>query len=314
MLDFINNAIFPIFRRFTADDHLPYRNIYENHYIPYASLSLPYLLTWQDIDHTLEISRLDDCIVLRYNNPYHDNQRNYLLVEPSVSEEHVRKIYELENYPNDTIIKEEPSTLVTQLKESDRLTIANDRDTFEYLYDVSQQATLDTPRDRHKRYQKLYFERTYPAITIRYIEYPTAEDEQLMYDLSHRWRITVHTPNTPEASEHHPERPSLNFSIQSLEAVTERSALMVFVDGEPVSFVIFSVHDNTAVASHMKVNYEFKYIFDYTFYRLVNELKTRNVTYINLEEDLGIAGLRHHKSLLHPLTMLEKVNITYRSK
>jgi hypothetical protein len=277
-------------------------------------LSLPYLLTWQDIDHTLEISRLDDCIVLRYNNPYHNGQRNYLLIEPSVSEEHVRKVYELEGYPNYTIIKEEPSTLLTQLKENDRLTLTKDRDTFEYLYDVSQQAALDTPRDRHKRYQTLYFERTYSGITIRYIEHPKAKDEKLMYDLSHKWRITVHTPDTPEASEHHPERPSLNFSIQSLEVVKERSALMVFVEGEPVGFVIFSIHGNTAVASHMKVNYEFKYIFDYTFYRLVKELKERSVTYINLEEDLGIAGLRHHKKLLHPLMMLEKVNITYLQK
>jgi hypothetical protein len=63
---------------------------------------------------------------------------------------------------------------------------------------------------------------------------------------------------------------------------------------------------NTAGGNFLKVDYSVRNIFRYTVYQLAIKLRQDGIKEINIEQDLGIEGLRSFKKHLSPLRMLEK--------
>jgi hypothetical protein len=58
---------------------------------------------------------------------------------------------------------------------------------------------------------------------------------------------------------------------------------------------------------HLKCDYHYAGIFDAACYSVFAELDRLGYDTVNLEQDLGKAGLRSHKSLLRPAQLLEKL-------
>lgn len=135
MYDFLDDAVFPDFRRFALTDIEPYRKIYEKFYIPYADISPANLLVWFDINHTLEISCLDEALILRYDNPFDNHEKNYIVLEQEVSEAHIELIYKLPGKKNTVRIKEEPANITKSLTSSKTLSLIDNVDSYEYILD-----------------------------------------------------------------------------------------------------------------------------------------------------------------------------------
>lgn len=311
MYDFLRDAQFPHFRKFTSADYLPYTDIYKKFYAPYADLSPANLVEWLDLDDTLEISLLDKALVLRYQNPFENGEINYLLLEPRVSKHHVEQIYALASpKKGHSVMREQPRALFTALENDSDLAITLNRDSDEYILDTIQHATLLGPQFYRKRYEINAFERLVAGkkIRIRTEHKATKKDRQLLLELLNQWPLTANPINS---SRDNREREVIIKAIEALNALP-RSFAILSLDQEPIAFILYAVYGNTAIIGHVKVNYELPYVFDYALHRFAKSLKRQNVPYINFEQDLGVKGLRLHKEQLRPLKMLQKVDVSLR--
>lgn len=306
MYDFLNDALFPKFRKFIPEDYSPYRTVYEMYYAPHADISVANLVAWLDIDHTLEISRLDDAIVLRYRNPFEYDSENYLLLEPNLSKEHVRQIYDLA-LPADNVMREHPKALLSKLENDPDILLVPNRASCEYILDVEQHASVLGGSFYRQRYEVTAFERIHSgrSLMMQIKEFASDDDKQLLFDLLSRWQLTANVSNSSKVNH---ERRAISRAIESLD-VLQRPFAILLLDDKPIAFSLFAIYGDTAIVGHVKVDYEYRFIFDYMVHRLAKAFKDRSVKYINFEQDLGIEGLRLHKSRLRPIRMLEKVDI-----
>lgn len=311
MYDFVNDALFPTFRKFTTEDYLPYQIVYQQLYAPYADISPANLFSWFDIDNTLEISRLDNALVLRYENPFEKNAPNYLLLEPIVSKEHVYKIYAHAPAGYACVMYEQPRSFLSKLESDPAFLITPNRASDEYILDVAQHTNVLGSSFYRQRYEVHAFERAqkHKKISMRMKQTATAKDKKLLHDLLSRWQLTANASNS---SKENREREAISRAIDSL-TLFHRPFAILFLDNTPVAFSLFALYGDTAIVGHVKVDYEYAFIFDYMVHRLARLFARRSITYINFEQDLGIEGLRAHKSKLRPVRMLEKANIMPRS-
>jgi hypothetical protein len=307
MYDFLNDALFPDFRRFTTKDIAPYKKVYEITYVPYADISPANLLVWFDINHTLEISRLDDAIVLRYDNPFDHDEKNYILLEHDVSEQHVRAIYALPGNQHTTRIREQPASLAKSLTKSPTLLLVDNIDSYEYILDNHLLANLKGGRISRLREEVNYFTRNNETISVEHIKSFTPKKKLLLNNIIDGWSLTAQ-PEPKGQQIPNLERRALTTAIALVDKL-QRQVMIVSVGDQPVGLAIYAIYGNTAIIGHVKVDYGFKSAFSYTTHRLAKLLLEQGVEHMNFEQDLGIEGLRHHKTLLRPVKMLTKVDI-----
>jgi hypothetical protein len=307
MYNFLNDALFPTFRKFTTGDFLPYQLVYKKYYAPYADISPANLLAWFDIDNTLEISRLDDAIVLRYENTFEHNSINYLLLEPKVSKEHVIAIYALAPSLGNCILREQPRALLANLEEDPTFQITSNRASSEYILDVEQHVMVTGGAFYRQRYEVRAFERANQGkkLELRMTVSASNKDKELLKSLLSQWQLTANAANSTKENR---EREAISRAIASLDE-TDRPFAILFLDAKPIAFSLFAFYGDVAIVGHVKVDYEYPFVFDYMVHRLAKLFKDHAIKYINFEQDLGIEGLRSHKSRLRPVRMLEKADI-----
>ncbi len=312
MYDFLNDALFPKFRKFVSEDYSSYTAIYKKYFAPHADISPANLLEWLDIDDTLEISRLDDAIILKYNNPFEDNDINYLILEPVVSKDHIQKVYKHAGIDSRCIIREQPKLLVEHLENDSDLVLAPNRTSNEYILDVNQHASVEGTEFYRQRYEVRAFERIYSGrvLSLEVIQTATKDHKSLLSNLLGTWQLTANIANSLKDNR---EREAIERAIESLNFLN-RPVAILFLDDQPVAFALFATYGDTAIVGHVKVDYDFPFIFNYMVHRLAKHFAKGSIRFINFEQDLGIDGLRAHKRRLRPIRMIEKVDITLRAK
>lgn len=310
MYDFLNNAIYPNFRKFTDRDFIPYYNIYIKWFAPYADISPVNLLSWFDIDGSLEISRLDDAVILCYDNPFENLTKNYIILEPKVSIAHIDAIYSLGTEAVPVSLKEQPATLYQDIPDNSPFIFTENRDSFEYIFSTYEQSVLHGNSFSRQRRRIGLYERQHERslIEVNYRETVAAQDKALMINIINSWKLTAEVTDDRENREFE----ALLQAIQTSDLFIERKCLFLYINGKAVAFSLFSLYGDTANVAHIKVDYTIKYTFDYVTYLLARELNKRNIDFMNFEQDLGIPGLRDHKTRMRPVKMLKKIDITRR--
>ncbi len=91
----------------------------------------------------------------------------------------------------------------------------------------------------------------------------------------------------------------------------EMRCLVVRLDGAPISFMVFQLlpQSGCVVANHMKADYDVGGASAFMLHVFARELVTAGVHTMNMEQDLGIPGLRIHKERWRPVAMLKKYTV-----
>lgn len=83
------------------------------------------------------------------------------------------------------------------------------------------------------------------------------------------------------------------------------------INGELKAFIIYEKLGNQWCVGHFwKADTNYKGIYRYLMYGLAEKLATEGYRHFNIEQDLGIAGLKHMKRLFCPIGRLKKYTIT----
>ena len=84
---------------------------------------------------------------------------------------------------------------------------------------------------------------------------------------------------------------------------------ILYIEDRPVAFIVGEeLNKETLVIHFEKGNNNYHGVYPMVFHEYINSIN--NYSYINREQDLGIAGLRKSKLSYHPVKFIKKYNIT----
>lgn len=298
---------FPNFRPFNVADIDWYNSFYiKNGLNPYADAHFGNLLTWLDINNDLNISVIrDDAVVFKYTNPLNSNEINLLPLAHNLTNDDIEKITNyIKGCGSLASIQEIPSTICRNL-DKDRWRIEEFRDSYEYVYSVKEQSELIGPEFSNHRRVRSHFERTYlkDDIIISLSDCSNEDSSKLIINFIEHNKLN----HSEEAEVNNKYESNVIKKSQKLSSYLHKKLMTIKINGRVVAIVIISFLDQKTISlNHIKVDYSIRDIFNYTFYRLAKLLDEMDIDEINLEQDLGIDGMRIHKEKLRPSRMLEK--------
>lgn len=178
-----------------------------------------------------------------------------------------------------------------------------DRDYFEYIYQVSDLVSLSGKKFQPKRNHINQFKRLYPNYSYKEL---TASLIPLCLDLYKEWQ-SIHLSKYPDA-DLVDEKISVDLAFKYYYLLELKGGVL-FVDNKIVAFTYgeqitsdtFAIHAEKALHSV------------HGAYPMINQLfaeqEAKNFVYINREEDLGIESLRQAKMSYHPFMFLRRGSV-----
>ena len=184
---------------------------------------------------------------------------------------------------------------------NNKFTVEDSQNLYEYIYNTKDLAYLEGPNYYNKRNEVKSFFRKYEGrIEIRKIEEKDVPNIKSLYKM---WLGSNDDRNN---------NPQLRFENIALDVAFDNYkdlgiiGIIIYIDNNVAGFIIGAkLNDDYVDAMIEKGNITYKGVYkvlNSEFPKMcVNEFK-----YINLEEDLGIEGLRNMKLLYHPSHLIKK--------
>jgi hypothetical protein len=195
------------------------------------------------------------------------------------------------------LLNDTNAALVKELY-GDRVTIRNDRDSFDYLYERSNLAHLSGKKFHAKRNHISRFFREHEDSSVEEICERNFDD---VLSVTERWSARQESDSG-----------ELDIIRDALDHFDELGmfGLLLYVEGRPVAMTLGSrVNDEVC-----DVNFEKAVEIDSAYAVINNEFAKRYDTfaYLNREEDMGLDGLRKSKLSYHPDILLRKSSAIFK--
>ena len=303
--------IFPDFRikKFTVDLRSEYLNYYKN-FEPYSDYSFSNLMVWLDLNNDLEIANDAENIIFKFSNPFQGNSLNLTLLGRNNPIASINKILE---YEKKLGIKQEivmvPESVISgQSIDNNKLKITEDLDNRDYIFSIEE--TYYSKGEKYDDYRHKinnFLSNHHTDLNYKDLDIRDFSSKKLIINSMHLWgspdRITNNDKSNIEG-----------LAIDRYLKISDKAChcIGIFIGGKLESFSLFQLppQKDFAIGNHIKCNYAYKYIFDFTYCCTINKLFSQNIKYINGEQDLGIPGLRIHKREMNPVGYLKRYTIT----
>lgn len=293
---------YPIFRKIDPKDESWYNTFYSD-FEPHADFCFSNLNCWLDINDDLCLSRLEGNLVYRFTDVLGSAGLNisYSIFGKSAPDIALN-ILAADKPKRLTMV---PDFFIRELKNKQHA-IQSDRDNWDYVYDANEFSSLSGPAYKRIRYQIKSFTQAHEdhcEISIHNLSKKLGED--LLRELN-SWERAYQFGNDPEEIEN-----IALFRRLISHAHHATKIVLLKINKRTEAFTVYSEppQKEYAIIHHIKCSYRYDHLFDYLFYKTVAKLESDGKRFVNLEQDLGIPGLRHHKQLLRPTLLLKKYNI-----
>ena len=176
------------------------------------------------------------------------------------------------------------------------------RDHAEYLYKAETLAALEGGEMQKRRAELRRFERNYgDRITVKDIGNETAEDIRAFQRTWLAERIEAGASEMSLTA----ENDAVTRALDSL-SVLRPGGVVLYLDGRVCGYEIgFGISENTFDSMFAKGDRNVKDVYRKIHNEMAMTARDAGYAYINLEEDLGDAGLRKTKTEYHPIALIE---------
>lgn len=185
-----------------------------------------------------------------------------------------------------------------------KFSISEDRDNFDYILSTEKLSTMKGSKLYNKRKQLNRFLNEHKGVA--YLEDITSPDTQKkILDFVRFW----------EKNHTHPESINKNewFAIERILKLAEHVDMYVmflYVEKQIAGFSIFEILKNGyAVHAFQKADHKYSGVYEFLNHEVAKHLNDLNIKHLNIEQDLGLAGLRQAKTAYDP-TFLKKYTVT----
>lgn len=302
-----NLPLFPSFRSIDTTDSQWYVEFYEK-FDPYADFCFANLMTWLNINDDLVIAQLNNNVIFKFTDIFSNNplEPSISILGSSLANETIQKL--IGNAPSTYMLTMLPECLMHEI-DLDFISITENRDNWDYVYHIPTFLSLGGPEYKRLRYQINSFKKSYEKnIKTTFTKLTGGQEGKELISLLRNWKSAYQFGNDPEEV----ENIALQRRLISLNGAGCH-VLRLYINNKIEGFLITTILPNKgyAIIHHIKCSYKFNYLFDYLFYSALGLLADHGLTHVNLEQDLGIEGLRQHKLLLRPSAFLKKYSVNW---
>jgi hypothetical protein len=276
--------------------HSHYKN-----FEPYSDLNVVNL--WGYMSDSARWFQFGDTVVYELWR-YTSNEKYYSILGKNDSARALKQLLSSEQTNESLVLDNIPHTTIKHLvKNIPDLEYTEDHDNHDYIFKVESMANFSSRklRKRHASYRKLI--RSHPGIQVRLLDQNTATDKRAMFVLFKQW-VKARKSEDWQA-EHKALKKALNikdFPIICIGAF-HNDKLIGFTVNEPVKNGYYQGHFG-------KVNYSYPSLGLLLEHETAKFMNAHfHSKFINLQQDLGIEGIRYYKNSLGPCKKLKKYKI-----
>jgi hypothetical protein len=283
---------------------------YFQRYPPHISeLTFTNLFIWRDY-YGLQFIEKEDHLLLfsedflgKWEAPINEDIQPLFFLPP-IGEDPDKMIIQIFHHFDEIEFRRVPSRLIQNLqKRSDsegiNLSIQEDRDNWDYVYDKTELMELSGNKYRSKRRLLEKFQEEYD------FEFHLVTEELLekCRELQNKWCIINECQKNKDLEQ---EQNAIFELFDNFSALDVRGGL-ILVDDKPAGYTFGEPLNNNTSVIHL----EKAHTYYEGSYQAINNLFlehccSENIEYINREQDLGVPGLRKAKQSYHPEYMVEK--------
>lgn len=304
----MNNQLplFPNFRELTIEDKKDVDQFLKS-LPPYSDFLFSSLWCWNTIPPSIKISTLHNNLVLVM--PDYVTNKEFVTFLGSNKIEETLDI--LLNYSkNQTfeavlrLLPEHNFKDYDLVKLHRRYHFIEDRDSFDYILSVEKLSTMQglySKKNKVKLFQKNYKYK----VAVEDLNQKSVQEKVM--EFSKNWFRTHNKPATVNKNE-----------LLAIEKILKHSkelnaqVICVYVNNELIGFSIFEIFNKDyAIHGFQKANRDYKGIYEFIYHQMANYLKKQNCLYLNIEQDLGLEGLRQAKLGYNP-QFLKKYSISHK--
>ncbi len=195
-----------------------------------------------------------------------------------------------------------PASLAERFRAEERFTVTPDRDNADYLYRMSDLADLPGRRYDGKRNHLKKFRSSCHA-EYRALDAQSAGAAKAFIG---SWCVLKDCDKSESLAA---ERAAV-FEMLESAALLGIEGGVLFVKGEPEAFIVGEeLNPETLVVHALKANPALGGAYQAILNEFLSRLRGR-FAYVNLEQDLGVEGLRRAKESYHPLRLVEKYTLS----
>lgn len=297
--------VFPAYKKLELSDKKDIELIAKK-FAPYSDYNFVSLWVY-NTENDFQISKLHDNLVIRF--------RDYITNEPFYSflgnSEILSTIKILLNYVQSkkipSILKLIPESNLSGNKAIfDKFLITEDRDNFDYILSIAEFCNLEG--EKYKSHRKVInrFNNRYSNCNAKLLNLVDLEIQNQIIELFFVWE-----------KEKEKKRDETIHELTAIKRIfadpkyLNLLAMGLYHNNNLISFQIVDVINSKYVDSHFfKADPKYDGASHALRYAFSHELKKLGYEYINIEQDLGITGLRNKKASWKPITFLKKYTIT----
>lgn len=299
------------FRKFDLSTKNKYCEFYRQ-LPPYSDFSFNNLMVWLDQNDDLEYAVVNNNFVFRFSNALDHGKKTYTVIGTSKADETIEKIFNtICQDDSSQALKMVPRCFIDSLSDERKndLDIAEEVDNRDYIFDVADTHIAKGKKYEHLRRRLRYFSSHYSdGVIIKPIDLAVYKDQKALINGMHSW----HSTRSITANDKLRIEGSAIDRYLRLSTSLDAKCIAVFIDGQMEAFSIFHIppQDGYAIGNHIKCNYNYRYIFELTYYCTISALYDLGIKLVNGEQDLGIPGIRQHKKEMSPVGYLERFSIS----
>lgn len=296
--------IFPLTKPLTLEDKPDFDAFLANHH-PYSDFNFISLWSY-DTNDRVQVSMLNDNLVVRMQD-YMDESE--FLTFLGTNNQHQTILTLLDHAASQGIqphLKLVPHASVDGLSDTEHYTIHAARDDFDYMLSVPELALLEGGRYHNKRNMAGRFERdNHDRAKVVVLPLAHEHTQAAILELFESWE--QQRGKTREETGR--ELATIKRFFTGLTHFTPYG-LGIVIDDKLAGFLIGEIlnHDH-AIVHFEKGDLRYPGIYEYLQHHHAKWLDAQGIKFINYEQDLGIPGLRHSKTLYNPISFLKKYEI-----
>lgn len=302
-------SVLPVFPEFTPLQlgHAAIVAQFTKQFPPYADYTFVSLYSW-NTRGVVALSTLNENLVVRFSDETTDDIYLSFLGKHELEKttDTLLKFAHKQNYnPNLCLI---PQAVIRSMSPELRTKylILADRNNHDYILSVDALCQFETSlykqrKANYKKFVRLYGKRVTCGVIDLASPGMTKEIEALFSD----WRQVRKKPKRATHNEFLAIRRCLKHS-QRLGV----QAYGTYVDAKLVAINLFDISGDVAIGHFIKANTSYRGVTDHLVHMFARYLKTKGVTSINIQQDMGIEGLRAYKLSYRPSRFFRKYTIS----
>ena len=297
---------FPQFKKLELSDKKDVEK-FTSRFPPYSDFNFVSMWSW-DIKGEMGLSNLNDNLVVRFTD-YLTGELFYSFLGNNKVNETVEKLLHLSEEEGLKLqLKLVPEDSIKNINIS-RFKIEEDRNNFDYIYDIPTLAELKgSPYQSHRNSIKQFL-KNYKNWEVKIIDFSEINNRNSIISLFTQW--IKNKGDSLLLEEYKNEFLSLNKLLS-----TENSSLLdlicfaLYIDNNLIGFIINGHTNGYDIIHFEKANTFFKGCYNFLMQQNSKTLDNLVIEKLNFEQDLGIDSLKFTKTQLNPCSFLKKYLIT----